>query len=85
GLRTGIQKNPQLIETLLGRKESQLRRDHLRIVRLKPQRLFNALFRLYDGGKIRPVIYKNYSLEEVPEALSGLAGRRTYGKVIIAP
>lgn len=46
---------------------------------------FDALFRLYDEGKIRPVIYKNYALEEVPEALSGLGSRRTYGKVIIAP
>ncbi len=46
---------------------------------------FDALFRLYHEGKIRPVIYKNYALEEVPEALSSLGSRRTYGKVIIAP
>jgi NADPH2:quinone reductase len=45
----------------------------------------NALFDLYAEGKIRPVIYKTYSLEEVPEALAALGGRRTYGKVIVAP
>jgi len=44
-----------------------------------------ALFDLYAEGKIRPVIYKSYSLDEVPEALAGLGSRRTYGKVIVAP
>jgi len=44
-----------------------------------------ALFRLYDEGTIRPVIYKSYSLAELPEALAALGGRRTYGKVIVAP
>jgi NADPH2:quinone reductase len=45
----------------------------------------NALFDLYAEGKIRPVIYKSYSLEELPEALAALGGRRTYGKVIVSP
>lgn len=45
----------------------------------------DALFDLYRDGKIRPVIYKSYALEELPEALAALAGRRTYGKVIVAP
>lgn len=44
-----------------------------------------ALFRLYDEGKIKPVIYKSYSLEELPTALADLGGRKTYGKVIVAP
>ena len=44
-----------------------------------------ALFDLYAEGKIRPVIYKTYALEEVSEALKGLASRKTYGKVILAP
>ncbi|MGI9589738.1 MAG: NADPH:quinone oxidoreductase family protein [Myxococcota bacterium] len=44
-----------------------------------------AIFDLYAEGKVRPVIYKSYSLEEVAEALTGLAGRKTYGKVILAP
>jgi NADPH2:quinone reductase len=44
-----------------------------------------ALFELYEAGKIRPVIYKTYPLEELPAALAALAGRRTYGKVIVTP
>jgi len=53
-----------------------------------PQKIpqtMNALFELYEQGKIRPVIYKNYSLEEVPAALEALGSRRSYGKVIVAP
>jgi NADPH2:quinone reductase len=46
---------------------------------------FEALFRLYRDGKIRPVIYGSYPLEEVPAALEALGSRRTHGKVIVAP
>ena len=54
----------------------------------EPQKIpevFEGLFRLYSEGKIRPVIYKSYSLEELPQALAALGGRKTYGKVIVAP
>jgi NADPH2:quinone reductase len=51
----------------------------------KVTQTMDALFDLYREGKIRPVIYKSYSLEELPAALAALAGRRTYGKVIVAP
>jgi NADPH2:quinone reductase len=46
---------------------------------------FAALFDLYASGKIEPVIYKTYGLDEVPVALHDLASRKTYGKVIVAP
>ena len=46
---------------------------------------FDALFELHAEGHIAPVLYRNYSLEEVPDALEALGSRRTYGKVIIAP
>ena len=46
---------------------------------------FDALARLYEEGKIAPVVYRSYPLEAVPEALEALASRRTYGKVIITP
>jgi len=45
----------------------------------------NALFELYAKGSIKPVIYKRYSLDEVPRALSELGSRKTYGKLIITP
>jgi NADPH2:quinone reductase len=46
---------------------------------------FRALFDLYRQGKIRPVIFKTYPLEEVAVALEALASRKTWGKVIVAP
>jgi NADPH2:quinone reductase len=46
---------------------------------------FDALFRLYDEGKIRPVIHSRHPLERLPAALEALAGRQTYGKVIVIP
>ena len=46
---------------------------------------FDALARLYEEGKIAPVVYRSYPLEAVPDALEALASRRTYGKVIITP
>ena len=35
--------------------------------------------------RIRPVIFASYPLEEVPVALEALGGRKTWGKVIVAP
>ena len=46
---------------------------------------FQALFELYRAGKIRPVIFKSYPLEEVSVALEALGSRKTWGKLIIAP
>jgi NADPH2:quinone reductase len=46
---------------------------------------FSALFELYEQGRIEPVIFKRYSLEELPEALEALASRRSYGKLVVAP
>ena len=47
--------------------------------------VFDALFRLYDAGQIRPVIFGRYPLDRVAEALEALAGRRTHGKVVLVP
>ena len=49
------------------------------------QETFDALARLYEAGKIAPVVYRTYPLEALPEALEALGSRRTYGKVIITP
>jgi NADPH:quinone reductase len=54
----------------------------------EPQRInecFEALFDLYANGKIHPVIYKTFSLEQVPAALEALGSRASYGKVIVKP
>jgi NADPH:quinone reductase len=47
--------------------------------------VFDELAKLYDQGKVRPLIFGTYGLDEVPQALEALAGRATFGKVIIAP
>lgn len=46
---------------------------------------FDALFGLLAAGKIRPLVYKTYPLEELPEALAALGSRRSWGKVIVRP
>jgi NADPH2:quinone reductase len=46
---------------------------------------FRALFELYRAGKIKPVIFETYPLEQVALALEALGSRKTWGKVIVAP
>jgi NADPH2:quinone reductase len=46
---------------------------------------FDALFRMYEAGTIRPVIGARYPLDRVADALEALGSRRTYGKVVVVP
>jgi NADPH2:quinone reductase len=46
---------------------------------------FDALFRLYEAGTIRPVIGARYPLDRVADALEALGSRRTHGKVVVVP
>jgi NADPH:quinone reductase len=46
---------------------------------------FAALFALASDGRIRPLIYGRYPLEQLPVALAELASRRTHGKLIVTP
>lgn len=45
--------------------------------------LFEELVSLYSEGKIKPLIYKNYSFNEVVDGLEELESRKTYGKLIV--
>jgi NADPH2:quinone reductase len=47
--------------------------------------VFAALERMYGEGRIAPVIWRIYPLEDVPAALAALGGRSTYGKLVVAP
>ena len=44
-----------------------------------------ALFQLYERKEIRPVISRSYPLPEAARALEALAGRESYGKVVLVP
>ncbi|HWP66784.1 MAG TPA: NADPH:quinone oxidoreductase family protein [Candidatus Limnocylindria bacterium] len=46
---------------------------------------FAALFRLYEAGSIRPVVYARYPLAELPAALDALGSRKSYGKIVVTP
>ena len=43
------------------------------------------LVRLYERGDIKPLIYKEFPFDEVPEALELLGSRGTYGKLVTNP
>lgn len=47
--------------------------------------IIGALFDLYAANQIHPIVYKTYSLDNVPQALADLGSRKTYGKACIAP
>jgi NADPH2:quinone reductase len=47
--------------------------------------VFRALFALSEAGRIRPLVFRAYPLEEAGRALLDLASRRTWGKVVLAP
>jgi NADPH2:quinone reductase len=54
----------------------------------EPERIpevFEALFRLYEAGTIRPVIGGRFPLKGIADALVALGSRRTVGKVVVAP
>lgn len=56
--------------------------------RLYPEKVrqnHEELMKLYEEGKIKPLVYKEYDFEEVPTALRELASRKTYGKLIVMP
>ncbi len=40
---------------------------------------------LYAQGKIKPVIYKEYPLRDLPAALGAIESRASYGKIVIRP
>ncbi len=45
----------------------------------------DALIRLYEEGKIDPLIFETVPFEEVPQKLELLSTRKTYGKLVTKP
>jgi len=44
---------------------------------------FRELMQLHAEGKLAPVIWKRFPLEEAAEALDALAARKTFGKIVL--
>ena len=54
----------------------------------QPERVpevFEALRELYAQGRIEPLVFRRYALEETGKALRDLVSRRTWGKLIVTP
>ena len=54
----------------------------------QPERMraaYDGLFELLGEGKLKPVIFDRYALEDLPKALGALGSRATYGKLIVEP
>ena len=49
------------------------------------ERWMDILFRLYEEGKLRPVVSRTYPLHDAAKALTAIANRQTYGKVLLMP
>lgn len=41
------------------------------------------LYRWYDEGKLKPIVYREYAMDDLPEGLAAIEGRKSYGKVLI--
>jgi NADPH2:quinone reductase len=44
-----------------------------------------VLYGYYAAGDLKPVIYNNYPLKELPDALDAISTRASYGKVVLTP
>ncbi|WP_231514851.1 NADPH:quinone oxidoreductase family protein [Oceanobacillus salinisoli] len=54
--------------------------------KLYPEKVFEnheQLMSLYQNGLIKPLIYKEYTFEQLPTALDELAERKTWGKIVL--
>ncbi len=54
----------------------------------EPERIsetFDALFALYREGRIAPVVYRSWPLDQLPAALEALGSRQSHGKVVVTP
>jgi NADPH2:quinone reductase len=44
-----------------------------------------ALYAYYTLGKLRPIVYREYPLSELPDALAAIETRASYGKIVLKP
>ncbi|MFC5588892.1 NADPH:quinone oxidoreductase family protein [Sporosarcina soli] len=56
--------------------------------KLFPEEVMKAhleLMELYETGQICPLIYQDYTFDQVPAALDSLGARKTWGKLVVNP
>jgi NADPH:quinone reductase-like Zn-dependent oxidoreductase len=68
---------------LLGPLIWMISKKHIRIVALKPNKDLLYMNRLFETGKVKPVIDGPYKLHEVPEALRIFGKAKHKGKLVI--
>jgi NADPH:quinone reductase-like Zn-dependent oxidoreductase len=68
---------------LLGPLISRIRKKHIRIVALRPNKDLLYMNELFEAGKIKPVIEGPYKLSEFQEAFSIFGKAEHKGKVVI--
>jgi len=68
---------------LLGPLISTISKKNIRLVGLKPNRDLAYMNKLYEAGKVKPVIDGPYKLSEVPEALRYFGEGKHKGKIVI--
>lgn len=68
---------------LLGPLISTISKKNIRFVGLKPNRDLAYMNKLYEAGKVKPVIDGPYKLSEVPEALRYFGEGKHKGKIVI--
>ena len=45
----------------------------------------STISELVTAGKLRPVVYREYPLSELPAALEAIETRSSYGKIVLVP
>lgn len=49
------------------------------------QEIHDKLMQLYLNGRIKPLVYQEFPLDELPQTLDLLGTRKTWGKVVLRP
>lgn len=47
------------------------------------QETHERLLELYQEGKIKPILFGDYGISELPDALAAIAERRSWGKIVV--
>ena len=46
---------------------------------------FETIVEWFDSGKLKPVIHKQYKLEQIADAMNELTTKKVMGKIVLTP